>query len=120
MNSDEITYNSTDAWLLLAIVYASRDEPATLEQIIDAGDAINHASFTQAELEGGLARLVAGGYIAKKGGSHSLCSGSLMDRGLGLGRRAMRDELDDVSSMLRVQRLSLRSHRENSTSSTEV
>ena len=57
-------YNSSDAWLLLAIIYAGG--AATLEKIIGAGDYINHAVFNADELESGLARLTAGKFIREK------------------------------------------------------
>lgn len=60
-------YNWSDAWLLLSIIYASNSESgATLEKIIAAGDWINHAVFNEDELESGLARLTAGGFIKEK------------------------------------------------------
>jgi len=60
---DETKLESSDAWLLLAVIYASTDEPANLAQIIAAGDYINQAIFTLRELKGGLARLSRQGYI---------------------------------------------------------
>jgi len=60
-------YNWSDAWLLLSIIYASDSENgAALEKIIAAGDWINHAVFNEDELESGLARLTAGGFIKEK------------------------------------------------------
>lgn len=60
-------YNWSDAWLLLSIIHASKQGVATLDKIIAAGDAINHAIFTPAELESGFARLTSGGYIEEHG-----------------------------------------------------
>ena len=66
-------YNCSDAWLLLTIIYASSGETqATLERIIAIGDAINHAVFNRDELESGLARLTAGGYIKERNGIFSV------------------------------------------------
>lgn len=60
-------YNSSDAWLLLSIIYAGgANGTATLEKIIGAGDYINHAVFNPDELESGLARLAAGKFIKGK------------------------------------------------------
>lgn len=60
-------YNSSDAGLLLAIIYAgSGNNDARLEKIISLGDAINHAIFNADELESGLARLTLGKYIKEK------------------------------------------------------
>ena len=58
----------SDAWLLLAIVRASANGKAGMQEIIEAGDGINHAIFTDEELEGGLARLTAAGLIKEKNG----------------------------------------------------
>jgi hypothetical protein len=49
------TFAPSDAWVLLAVIYAG--EPADRQQIIAAGDHINHAIFMDEELEGGLRRL---------------------------------------------------------------
>src|SRR6185503_4997727 len=65
MKEPEITYRWTDAWLLLAIIYSSNEKPASLRNIIGAGDAINHAIFTDDEFESGLYRLTQGGWITE-------------------------------------------------------
>ncbi len=60
-------YNSSDAWLLLAIIYAGNgNNDAPLEKIISAGDWINHAVFNADEFESGLSRLTAGKFIKEK------------------------------------------------------
>ncbi|HKO41952.1 MAG TPA: hypothetical protein VJU84_01575 [Pyrinomonadaceae bacterium] len=53
MVQDNHRYNWSDAWLLLAIIYAGRDGDATLLRILAAGDFIEHAIFTPDELESG-------------------------------------------------------------------
>lgn len=68
---DRIEYNWSDAWLLLAIIYAGWNGGATLERIIAAGDGINHAIFNPDELESGFARLKSGGYIEERAGIFS-------------------------------------------------
>jgi hypothetical protein len=50
-------YQWSDAWLLLSIIYASRDHPATFGEILMLGDYTNHTSFTTDEFENGTARL---------------------------------------------------------------
>lgn len=65
MKESEIAYRWTDAWLLLAIIYSSDEKPATLKDIVGAGDMINHAIFTDEEFESGLYRLIQGGWIAE-------------------------------------------------------
>lgn len=65
MNVQKNVFKYADAWILLAIIYASKTGVATLSKIIDFGDAINHAIFTMEELEGGLFRLIDAGYISE-------------------------------------------------------
>ena len=58
----------SDAWLLHAVAIAGGDASgATLTDIIGAGDGINHALFTTAELRRGFAKLSAGGFISERG-----------------------------------------------------
>jgi hypothetical protein len=59
------TYTWSDAWLLLSVIYASRDHPASLGEILVVGDYINHTGFTQEELDGGFSRLKAGEWISR-------------------------------------------------------
>lgn len=61
-----IKYKWSDAWILLAIVYASIEKEATLENVIKFADTIEHAILTFEELEGGLARLTMGSFIEEK------------------------------------------------------
>lgn len=63
MTREEIQFLPTDAWLLLAIIRAAGNEQASLAEIIAIGDSIEHAIFTEDEMEGGLYRLTAGGYV---------------------------------------------------------
>lgn len=53
----------SDGWLLYSILHAARGGPATLGQIIEVGDAVNHAIFTADEISGGLERLTRDGYV---------------------------------------------------------
>ena len=64
-----VRYRWTDAWLLAAIALASKNRPAPLWEIIAAGDALNHAIFTDEEIESGLARLTQGGWIIERDGT---------------------------------------------------
>lgn len=59
-------FASSDAWLLLALLYAA--EPADRAAITETGDFINHPIFTDEELEGGLGRLLAAGYAIEQDG----------------------------------------------------
>lgn len=61
--NQSLNYRWSDAWLLEAIVIASQRRPASICEIIAAGDALNHAIFSPEEFESGLARLSQGGWI---------------------------------------------------------
>lgn len=63
----ETTFQKSDAWLLLAVVMASNDKQASLQQIMDTGDYINHAVFSEEELESGLLRLEQAGLLTRNG-----------------------------------------------------
>jgi len=58
----------SDAWILLAVIYASREKPARLVDVIAAADFIQHAIVTYREMQGALGRLTAGGYITEDNG----------------------------------------------------
>jgi hypothetical protein len=55
----------SDAWLLLSLIYGS--EPLDRQRVRDIGDFINHAIFTDDELEGGLQRLLGRGLVRRTG-----------------------------------------------------
>lgn len=59
----------SDAWLLLSLIYSG--EPADRERLRSIGDFINHALFTDEELDGGLARLQQAGHVTVHGDKHS-------------------------------------------------
>ena len=63
MATEPIAYQRSDAWVLLSIIYTSREVPATLANIIMAGDHINHCNFTSEELNNGIFRLKKGQWI---------------------------------------------------------
>jgi hypothetical protein len=68
-----------DAWILLAVIYATRSTPtASLTAIIGVGDFIEHAILTRGELETGLKRLIEAGML-----THT-------ENGFLLGERAQR------------------------------
>ena len=99
--NDSITYYNSDAWVLLAIIYANRLGGGTLDKIIAAGDAINVAIFLPNELEGGLARLTAGGYMSERDGTFAPTDKALAYSKSSRHRRAMLKELKDVQRMLK-------------------
>lgn len=59
----------SDAWLLLSLIYSG--EPADHERLRSIGDHINHAIFTDEELDGGLARLQRAGHVSALGDKYS-------------------------------------------------
>ena len=69
-NQEPLQFQASDAWLLLAIIFAAAEkEGASLDQIVAAGDFINHAIFTNDEMESGFYRLTLGGYIDEVDGN---------------------------------------------------
>jgi hypothetical protein len=61
----ETEYQWSDVWLLQSIMLSGKGG-ASLLSIIGIGDGINHAIFTDDELESGFARLTAGGLITER------------------------------------------------------
>lgn len=53
----------SDAWVLLAIIYAGKGKPASLAAVVAAADYIQHAVLVFEEMEGALARLTESGYV---------------------------------------------------------
>lgn len=60
-------FRRSDSWLLHAIALAQGRTGGDLVGIISAGDFLNHAVFTPAEIRSGLARLIAAGHVADCG-----------------------------------------------------
>jgi hypothetical protein len=56
----------SDAWLLTA-AYVTQENPVSLRGLIGAGDGINHAIFTDDEIDHGLTRLTAAGLARMEG-----------------------------------------------------
>jgi hypothetical protein len=104
MKDNAVTYLWSDAWLLLAILYASREEGgASLKQVTAAGDYINHAIFNGDELAGGLSRLSAGGLIREKRGLFSVTSKvSQAYEKTSARRRYVYKELEDMVRFLNI------------------
>jgi hypothetical protein len=100
MSSDNVLHNWSDAWLLLAIIYADKQCGATLDKIIAAGDAINVAIFTQAELESGFARLTRSGFVEENAGLFVPTKKTHLQTKIGHTRRSIHNELKDVVRLL--------------------
>ena len=67
-------YEWSDAWLLLSVIYASREHPASLSEILMVGDYINHTGFTQEELDGGFSRLRTGEWLTRSADTFCISS----------------------------------------------
>ena len=78
-----MTWSWSDAWLLTAAHFTG-ENPVTLRRLFGAGDAINHALFTDNELDSGLTRLQAAG-LARLDGDKIVLS----DEALRLCREAV-------------------------------
>ena len=59
----EQSFEPSDSWLLLSIIYASKTPPITITNIIAAADYINHCILSYEELASALKRLAAGGLV---------------------------------------------------------
>jgi hypothetical protein len=98
-------FESSDAWLLLAIKYAQeKDAGASVDAIVKAGDFINHAIFTDEELNEGLKRLKSAGYLLEIGGLISVSDkfhASWEEHGVEK-HRAVAKQLGIVEKMLNV------------------
>jgi hypothetical protein len=57
------TFLSSDVWLLVSLLHATREKPfVSLPELIAAADGVNRAVITRGELETGFERLVPAGY----------------------------------------------------------
>ncbi len=95
-------YNSSDAWVLLAIVYAGRDAGATLADVVGAADAINHAILTHAEVGNALFKLTRDGLVAHEGDRlfPTAATMELYRASATTRRRSMLGDLDQVRRFL--------------------
>ena len=60
-NSSRVTYDFGDAWFLTALIVIN--DWADIKEIISIGDGLNHAIFTQSEINQALKRLIPAQYI---------------------------------------------------------
>jgi hypothetical protein len=77
-----IPFQWSDAWLLHAVVLAAAEGDAALDAVIGAADMVNKAMLTFDELDGGIARLEAAGFLSIVAGRFRLS-----ETGLDLQRR---------------------------------
>jgi len=108
-------YCWSDAWLLLAIIYAAGNSGASLRYIVGAGDYINHAIFTLDELRGGLIRLITGGFIREQDGNFAATEMTLESyRRTTTPRRAALKELADLEELLKASGSTEQNNRQKS------
>ena len=91
----------SDAWLLLATIYAAQEKPASLEDVIAAADYIQHDIVTFEEMEGALGRLSSGGYLLYSQGKLSPSEKTLaFYRSITRPRRKVHDEEKDLERFI--------------------
>ena len=101
----QIKHNWTDAWLLLAIIYANTNGVATLDRVIAAGDLINQAIFKPEEFESGLYRLTAGGYITQHDRAFKITEKVTgTSRKISLGSGYVNEDLKQIELLLTTSR----------------
>ncbi len=114
MVKSNIQYYWSDAWLLLAIIYASSGGDATLERIIATGDAIEHAIFNPEELESGFYRLTEGSLIKEKDGVFSATDKVMKAYAKTTSlRRSIAKEMEDMEGLLSAKSYSSIPNAEN-------
>lgn len=91
----------SDAWLLTA-AHFTQENPVTLRGLIGAGDGINHAIFTDDEIDHGLTRLSAAGLARLEGETIVLADEAihLCEKAVGT-ERYMLEAVDAVEVALR-------------------
>ena len=96
-----VTFRWSDAWLMLAIGYVAKKEPAPLAQVVGAADAIQHAILTWEEADGGLFRLGKAGYTVIRDGRIGLTvrGQTLLS---GLDARMVLDRQDQLAAALKA------------------
>jgi hypothetical protein len=93
----------SDAWLLLSLIYSR--EPADRERLRFIGDSINHAIFTDEELDGGLARLQRAGHAVADDDKYSASPAVLAwytSLTAGKSRTAVHTDLERVEGFLGI------------------
>jgi hypothetical protein len=96
-----VNWSWTDAWLLTAACM-TEENPVSLRSLFAAGDAVNHALFTDEELNRGMTNLAAAG-LAEWNGEAIVLSG----RALGVyeqaaaGARYLDQVMENVEAALR-------------------
>ena len=101
MKIDRELFVWTDAWLLLALLYSGF--PSDRKRIEVVGDGINHAIFTEQELNGGLKRLIACCHVVENIGLYSPAEAvDVWYRTVSPKRSSMSKDLERVCKFLNV------------------
>lgn len=102
--SGAITYKWSDAWVLLAILYAGREQGADVADIVGGADGIEHAILTYGELQNALHKLAADGLVRYQNGrfSPTAAATDFFDRVSKKGR-AVSADLEDVERFLAAE-----------------
>ena len=101
----------SDAWILLATLYAAREQSAPLADVIGAADGIQHAIVTFEEMEGALGRLTADGYLVYSDGTLTPSDTTLdFYRAITKPRRRILDEEKDLEKFIGATPWSRESH----------
>ena len=97
---EEAHWARSDAWVLAAIVGAAGgDGPCSLGEVVAAGDGINHAVLTGAEIEQGVRRLLGAGLISTQARRFDLTASG---RALATRRRGgLVGQVDELLTALR-------------------
>ena len=95
----------SDAWILLATVYAAGKESASLDEVIGAADYIQHAIVTFEEMEGALDRLTTGDFIVFSNGRLSPSQKTLeYYESISKQKRRVLDEQQNIEDFIGAQR----------------
>jgi hypothetical protein len=99
-----VTYKWSDGWVLLAILYAGRDQGADVTDIVACADGIEHAILTYGELQNALFKLTAGGLVRYANGrfTPTATATAFIDSVSKKGRRVAAD-LDDIQRFLAAE-----------------
>jgi len=74
-----MTELQTISWVFLAIALASEKEPASIKQIAEIADGINHAVPTQKELKSSIGWLINSAYIKEQNSKYSLTKTGIIE-----------------------------------------
>lgn len=95
-----VKHSWSDAWLLQSVLMAGEGGPARFEDVVAAGDEIEHAIFTLNEIRYGVARLEAAELVAYRDGSFHPTPKALRMWQPIKKKRYLLDQLDELRKKL--------------------